>query len=142
MRRPLILLHVEALRATHPVFAAAPTEAHACFVWDDGFLQSMDYSLKRLVFLYETLCELPVDIRRGDTQAVVQALEPSAIYLPAAHDPRILAPWEALRHLAPLHIIEDEPFARLKKPVNAQRFFQYWKKAEKSALQPHGGMEE
>ena len=67
MNDSLIWLHEDALCASHPVFSAAPSVCEAVFVWDDAYLQHAHYSLKRLVFLYETLCELPVTIIRGHT---------------------------------------------------------------------------
>ena len=55
MRNSLIWIHEDALRITHPVFKLAPNGTEALFVWDNPYFQKLDYSLKRLVFIYESL---------------------------------------------------------------------------------------
>jgi hypothetical protein len=140
MNLPLILLHEEALRMTHPVFQAAPAEAKALFIWDDAYFRKANYSLKRLVFIYETLCELPIDIIHGSTTAIVQELSPSALYMPATNNPLIVEIIHDLNSVAPVHTIEDEAFVVFKKPVQFRRFFQYWNKAEKTAFLTNGGV--
>ncbi|PZP85939.1 MAG: hypothetical protein DI582_04395 [Azospirillum brasilense] len=139
MNPPLILLHDEALRATHPVFAAAPEGCRAVFAWDDAYFQKAGYSLKRLVFMYETLCELPVDLLHASAWDVVQHLAPGRLYIPAASNPLLLGMIDTLRPLAPVTIVAEEPFVTIRKPIDARRFFQYWKKAEKTAFLSHGG---
>jgi membrane-anchored protein YejM (alkaline phosphatase superfamily) len=37
MKAPLILLHEEALRITHPMFVVAPLGTKAIYVWDDAY---------------------------------------------------------------------------------------------------------
>jgi len=139
MNPALIYLHEEALRMTHPVFKVAPAGTKAIYVWDDKYFRTTDYSLKRLVFIYETLCELPVDIIRGDTISVIQQMAPSTLYVPATNNPFILSTLGELKSVTDVEIVEDEVFAIMKKPTEARRFFQYWNKVEKSAFQPDGG---
>ena len=140
MSQPLIVLHDEALRMTHPVFQAAPAAAKAIYVWDDAYFRNANYSLKRLVFIYETLCELPVDIISGRTAEVVREFSPSALYVPATNNPLIAETMRDLVAIAPLKTIEDEAFVVFKKPVQFRRFFQYWNKAEKTAFLMNGGV--
>jgi hypothetical protein len=139
MNVPLIWLHEEALRITHPVFKAAHTQTKAVYVWDDEYLRKTNYSLKRLVFIYETLCDLPVDILHGDTLGVIRELEPSALFVPATNNPLILNIITSLKTVAPFQIIEEEPFAVMSKPKDFSRFFQYWNKVEKIAFLNNGG---
>lgn len=134
MSKPLILLHQEALRSTHPVFAAAPAETPAVFIWDDAVFQQANYSLKRLVFVYETLCELPVDIILGRTLATVLQLAPSMLYIPATTNPLLVSLIDSLKKEVPVKIVEDEPFVTFQRKTDFNRFFQYWKKAEKTAF--------
>jgi hypothetical protein len=134
MSKPLILLHQEALRRTHPVFDAAPAETKAIYVWDDAFLKDANYSLKRLVFVYETLCELPVDIIRGGTLETVLQLAPSLLYIPAANNPLLISLIDSIKKEVPAKIVEDEPFVTLQRKTEFKRFFQYWNKAEKTAF--------
>lgn len=140
MNAPLILLHEEALRMTHPVFKDTPSETRAIFVWDDDYFRRTDYSLKRLVFMYETLCELPIDIIRGNTLDIVRECAPSILYVPATNNPLIVDIIHDLKSAVPVQIIEDEAFAVIKNPTDFKRFFQYWNKAKKSAFIQNGGV--
>ncbi len=140
MNAPLIWLHEEALRITHPVFKAAPAGAQAVFVWDDAYFRETNHSLKRLIFTYETLCELPIDILHGDTLDIVRTLAPSRIHMPATSNPLILKTMDGLRSAFSSETIEDETFALIKHPKDCLRFFPYWKKAEKNAFQRDGGI--
>jgi hypothetical protein len=141
MSAPLIWLHEEALRMDHPVFQAAPAGTRSVFIWDDAHFQQLPYSLKRLVFLYETLCEMPVDILRGETLHVLQQYAPSVVYVPATTDPQRAAMLQHISQHLPLQIVAEEPFVTFKKPIDAKRFFQYWNKAEKTAFLHNGGVE-
>jgi hypothetical protein len=139
MSAPLILLHEDALSAAHPVFAAAPQGSRALFIWDDAYWQAGGYSLKRLIFIYETLCELPVDILHGDTPAVLAQLAPPALYVPTPRSPAAVQLVAEIEKRHTLHRISEAPFATIKKTADFRRFFQYWSKAEKTAFLPGGG---
>lgn len=141
MTEPLIWLHEEALRATHPVFTAAPKGTRAVFIWDDRYLQQLDYSLKRLIFIYETLCELPVDIIRGDTIAVLKELSPSLIFAPRSRKPHLVTLTDQVRSVTQLEIIEDDMFVSIPEKTDFKRFFKYWNLAQKTALQKNGGLD-
>lgn len=134
MSESLILLHQEALRKTHPVFDAAPAETKAIYVWDDAFFREANYGLKRLVFIYETLCELPVDIILGNTLDTVRLFAPSMLYIPATNNPLLVRMINSLKETAPIKIVEDEPFVTFQRKAEFNRFFQYWNKAEKTAF--------
>jgi len=139
MNAPLILLHEEALRMSHPVFAAAPQGTRSIFVWDDTYFQQLPHSLKRLIFIYETLCEMPIDIVHATPLDAVQHFAPSMLYIPTTHSPPLVRMIDALRAHVPITLVTDEPFVTLNKPTDARRFFQYWKKAEKTAFLHNGG---
>lgn len=141
MSAPLVWLHEEALRLTHPVFKAAPAGIRTVYVWDDAYFKTAGYTLKRLIFIYETLCELPVDIIHADTRGTIAELAPSTLYLPATNNPLLVAVIDSFRAIAPLKIVADEPFAVIKKPTEFRRFFQYWNKAEKTAFLTDGGVD-
>ena len=139
MNAPLIWVHEEALRMTHPLFKAAPERTKAIYVWDDDYFRAVNYSLKRLIFIYETLCELPIDIIRGNTLDVIRELAPPALYIPATNNALILNIIESLEAAFPVTVVEDETFVVIKKPIEFRRFFQYWNKAEKTAFLQNGG---
>jgi hypothetical protein len=138
MSMPLIWLHEEALRASHPVFKAAPADTRAVYVWDDGYFRQANYSLKRLIFIYEALCGLPINIAHGNTLDVLRQFSPSVLYIPATNNPMITEIMCRLNGITALAVIEDEPFTVISPPRDLRRFFHYWKKAEKSAFLHNG----
>ena len=140
MNVPLIWLHEEALSMTHPVFKVAPERTKAVYVWDDGYFRQTNYSLKRIVFIYETLCEMPVDIIQGNTLDVIRQLAIPTLYIPATNNPLIVNIIASLEPTVSLKIVEDEAFVIIKKPIDFRRFFQYWNKAEKTAFLYNGGV--
>lgn len=139
MNDPIILLHDEALRANHPVFTAAPINTQAIYIWDDEHLKSLNYSLKRLIFIYETMCELPIDIISGNTIEVIEGLAPARIYFPSTNNPLIVAMLEKIATISPIEIIADEMLSSQQPPNHLRRFSQYWKKIEKNVMQTNGG---
>jgi hypothetical protein len=139
MVEPIICLHEDALRSTHPVFKAAPANARVIHIWDDTYLRSASYSLKRLVFMYETLCALPLEILRGDTLEILRNCNASALYIPAAINPVFKSIIDAVSREIKVMVVADEPFVTIAKPSDFTRFFQYWGKAEKSAFLHNGG---
>ena len=138
----LIWLHEEALRASHPLFAASATPAKSVFIWDDAYMTARGYGLKRRVFLYETLLELPVDIYAGDTLETLQTLatasQASQVFAGATPNPRLNAILDALPDTLKVTRVADEAFVDLPEPENLRRFFKYWNKAKKLAFQPNG----
>lgn len=141
MTKPLIWLHEEALRMTHPVFNVAPTGTRAVFVWDDDYFKTLNYSLKRLIFIYETLCELPVDILRGDTVSVIKELKPSRLYVPSTGKPHITLVIDQLKNIAEVERIPDEVFVQIRETTDFKRFFKYWSLAEETAFLKNGGID-
>jgi hypothetical protein len=140
MNASLVWLHEEALRMTHPVFKVALERTKAIYVWDDGYFRQANDSLKRLIFIYETLCELPVDIIHGNTLDVIRELAPPALYIPATNNPLIVNIIASLEATVPVKVVEDEDFVAIKKPSEFHRFFQYWNKAKKTAFLHNGGI--
>lgn len=132
----VVWLHEEALRREHPVFSEAPSDARFVFTWDDDYLRQMNYSFKRLLFIYETLCGLPVEIIRGEAAAILREISPSRILVPATSKPHIAATIARLESVATVTVVEDEPFVLLDAGYDFKRFFSYWKRVEKKATNP------
>ena len=61
MADKLLLVHDKALRSGFDVYEASES-FKAVHIWDDEYYRSQRYSLKRLVFIYETLLDLPLEI--------------------------------------------------------------------------------
>jgi hypothetical protein len=140
MSVPLILLHEEALRITHPVFTVAPNDTKAVYIWDDDYFRRANYSLKRLVFIYETLCELPIEIFQGNTLMIIQGLAPSTLYLPTTNNPLLISLIDTLKLIASVELVADEAFVQIKSTASFKRFSQYWNKIEHSAFKLNGDM--
>jgi hypothetical protein len=138
---PLILLHEESLRMTHPVFHVAPLNTKVIYVWDDTYVQHSAYSLKRLIFIYETLCAMDVAILHGVTLNVLQEINCSKVYIPYTNNLLLLNLIDSIRKVFQVEIVADEPFVNIKKPIEFKRFFQYWSKAEKTAFLQDGSLD-
>ena len=140
----LIWLHEDALRVDHPVFTAAGSDYPAFFIWDDAYLQAMDYGFKRLVFIYESLCELPLTILHGDQQDCLSGLarqHGGRIFVPATPNPLLQGSFERLQQEFEVDVIADTPFVELAREPDLKRFFRYWNKARKAAMSAGGGRE-
>ena len=139
MAREIIWLHDKALSL--PQFSAlgASEQDPALFIWDDAYFRSRAYALKRLVFIYETLCALPVEIIHGDTLAVMRQRAPENIKTFFSADTRIRAMIERLAQEHRVKVIRPRPFAHIDEDYQFQRFFKYWNKAKKTALLVDGG---
>ena len=123
MNPALICLHEDALRITHPIFKFAPTGTKAIYVWDDEYLRRANYSLKRLVFLYETLCDLPVDVVRGATRTVVMAMTPAMLYVPATNNPSLLSLFAGISPATPSHFCRRRHFCSHGKNIGSAPLF-------------------
>jgi hypothetical protein len=133
----IIWLHEDALRADHPVFAEAGPETSAWFVWDEAYLREMDYGFKRLLFIYETLLELPVTIVRGsflDFLPSLAARHGHRIWVPETPNPRLIGALTQLSTDHEVNVIADAPFVRLPREPDLKRFFRYWNLARKPAM--------
>ncbi len=134
----LIWLHEDALRADHPLFATASADAPAYFIWDDAYMEAMGYGLKRRVFIYETLCELGVEICAGDSLATLTALAAqhgtSEVITAKTPNPRLKDIMAELRAQVKVSTIADTAFVQMDAIPELKRFFKYWNKAKKKAF--------
>lgn len=141
--KSVIWVHGDALSPRHPVFLQA-SGAPALFVWDDALLQEWRISLKRVLFMYECLLEIPVTIRRGDVAMEVLrfAQEHSAarILTPSSPSPRHRWWCQRIAALMPdttsLQLVPDEPFVPDDYPYDLKRFSRYWQAARNHVLDP------
>ena len=138
MSGSLVWMHEDALRLDHPVFDGTEGAADAVFIWDDEHLEAMGYSFQRLVFIYETLCELGVAIYRGPTHDMLIRLADSrgktTIRVADSPNPALRALRELLaQHLA-VHCIEEPAFVTPERDPDLRRFFRYWKRVRRPLL--------
>lgn len=140
----IIWVHADNLHPRQAAFQAAP-DAPALFVWDDELLRQWAISLKRVVFIYECLLDLPVTIRRGESvaeQVLSFAREHDATRLLTASSPspRHRAICDAITAQAPdlqLDILSDPPFvdsADFSGEPDLKRMTRYWRQIRDAAL--------
>ena len=139
----LIWLHEDCLRATHQLFTHAQDPAHdkaanAVYIWDDAYMTKMHYGLKRRVFIYESLCELAVDIYAGDTIETLKDMQHrlgvDEIITGKTPMPALKSMMHGLRETVKVSAIADAPFVQMDSPPELRRFFKYWNKAKKNAF--------
>ena len=145
----LIILHEDALRLDHPIFNDA-TKALAdkgdwekpIFIWDPDYFSEAGYSFKRLVFIYETLSAMPVDIYHGKMNDVllqfIQEKHLTNLFFPETPNPQLRQFIDFASRQLPTHIIDDDDFVSLNRTPDLGRFFRYWNKAKKAALSYNG----
>jgi hypothetical protein len=138
----LLWIHADHLSPYHPIWKIAPN-APAIFVWDEALLRDWQISLKRIVFIYECLLDLPVTIRRGDvaTEVVAFCHEYAAnrILTPASHSPRHQHICDTIRQQlpdVPLGIVPEIPFVAYEGKTDLKRFYRFWSDMRDSALYP------
>ena len=128
----------------HEDFLTLPDEdSHGFFIWDPDYLKEMDYGMKKLAFIYETLCEMKVDIVKGQTVETAQAFLSGHDGVDRLHiyntpNPRLREFIGALDKHITIERMAPTPFVTLDKAPDLKRFFRYWNKAKKKAMQPHG----
>ena len=138
MNKQLIWLHEKALGHSHPILQNINPKTKIVHVWDEMYYRQRSYSLKRLVFIYENLCELPVEIIMGNTIEVLRSYEPDNIIVPHTADTVIQGLCDELSGHVNLEFIEEKKFAPMEKSYKFKRFFKYWKEAKKTAFLVNG----
>jgi hypothetical protein len=131
MTKQLIWVHEDTLSLCHPVFADID-HANAIFIWDESYWKKTDIGLKRLIFIYETLCDLPVQIIKGDMLTVLRDRQESEIRVGVTNNPFIKEVIAKLALDKQVVSVENKAFVTLKSNKDFRRFFQYWKEAEKT----------
>jgi hypothetical protein len=127
----IVWLHDDCLRINHPVFLIAPNDSSIIYIWDNNYLKDANYSFKRLVFLYETLCELPLKIIFGDTLVTLSDCINTNIFTPSTNNLFYLEIIKQVDLIKNLTVVPDNMFVDIDINEDFQRFSQYWKKARK-----------
>ncbi len=134
MSDTVVWVHGDCLSPRNPALVVYP-DAPALFVFDDALLHEYAISLKRIVFMYECLLELPVTIRRGDIAVELTAFAAQygakRIATTASPSPRFVALCETLRETFSVEVLEVEPFLDTDEPIDLTRFSRYWSVAQK-----------
>ncbi|MEG4319141.1 MULTISPECIES: hypothetical protein [unclassified Microcoleus] len=134
MNNPIIWLHGDCLNPQGPAFQGHP-EAPAIWVWDDALIDEWQLSLKRMVFIYECLLDLPVVIRRGNVAAEVIAFAKESganqVVTAESPSPRFEDICREIRISHPVEVLQPDPFVRYDGYIDLKRFSRYWRVAEK-----------
>ncbi len=133
MNGTIVWLHADNLNPHCAALQAAP-DSPAVFVWDDELLAEWKISLKRIVFIYECLLELPVSIRRGDVAVEVasfaQAHGAQRILTMASPSPRHRLICQRIMQRMPkgsrLEVLRDPAFVETNARLDLKRFSRYW----------------
>jgi hypothetical protein len=134
----IVWVHGDCLSPSNPALQTYPGAA-AVFVWDEALLAEWRISLKRIVFIYECLLELPVTIWRGDVaeeigrfaarhyaDTVATTRSPSPRFADICN--RLLAQGLAVEQF------DVEPFLAYSGRLDLTRFSRYWRVARRYIL--------
>lgn len=129
----IVWVHGDCLSPTNPALLAHPGSP-ALFVFDEALIASWRLSLKRIVFMYECLLEMPVTIRKGDVieqlTLFAEAHKARRIVTTSSPSPRFEAICAALRQNFEVEIVEVEPFLDYSGKLDLARFSRYWQTAK------------
>jgi hypothetical protein len=119
-------------------------ERPAIFIWDERLLRRRAVSLKRILFIYECLLDLPVVIRRGAVaeELIAFAREHEADEIITmfnvspgfARNVRVLQDRDF--HIT---ILQEEPFVDFSEKPDLRRFSRYWRAAQPQLAFPRSG---
>ncbi len=108
------------------------------FIWDGDYFAQQGWSLKRLVFIYETLCELPIEIWHGDTletlSALMQSKQPSQLSVQEAIDPNLNQLINSVVKAIPMQLTQRIQWIDETKLKPCKRFYAYWQQVETQCL--------
>lgn len=136
----IIWVHEDALGLDHPVFAKAKDNAQRIFIWDDSYFQAQGYSLKRLVFIYECLLDIPrLQLYHGDMKTILGELcKGQTVFVAETPNPTLQDIIKVVSENCDTTLIGSLPFVQISDNADMRRFFRYWNRAKKSAVSMDG----
>ena len=137
MADKLLLIHDKALRSGLDVYEASES-FKAVHIWDDEYYRSQKYSLKRLVFIYETLLDLPLEIIHGNTLDILSEENSDHIVIPYSGDQVLKTLFSKIEKIKTVQYLFETSFVHLDRAVEFKRFFKYWNQAKKTAFLING----
>lgn len=128
--RSVVWVHEDMLRANHPIFVKYPT-APAAWVWDDVDLRRSPMSMKRIIFRYQAIEEMPVSILRGDSVAELLkfAAENGADRIATAEsaNPRVRFLLDRLAESISVDRLPEREFRDYEGQLDIRNFARYWR---------------
>jgi deoxyribodipyrimidine photo-lyase len=140
LRRPLVWLTLDSASATSPAAALHPA-APAVAVIDPAWLARERPALKRLVFLWECLADVPgVEIHRGDPSTVLPARAAArgcdGIAVADTPCPLVRRAAAAVAAALPVVVCPWPVFCDRQRVTDLGRFSRFWQKVSRSAMRP------
>ena len=134
----VVWVHGDCLSPYGPALSTYPG-VPSIWVWDEELLAQWRISLKRIVFIYECLLELPVAIRRGDVAKEVANFagehNATTIATTDSPSPRFAKICQELRLAGfKVKVYPVEPFIEYDGDFDLKRFSRYWRVAQKYAF--------
>jgi hypothetical protein len=141
LSKSIVWLHADCLSPYNPAMVKNPN-VPAIFVWDDELLEEWQITLKRIVFIYECLLDLPVTIRRGNVEEKVvlfaQECGAGRIITNESPSPRFREICQRISHSMPsgsrLEVLRGEPLVSVDKEIDLKRFSRYWRTVKSYAM--------
>lgn len=141
MTDTIVWVHGDCLNPHNPALKAHP-DTPAIFVFDDAYLVEQKISLKRVMFMYESVLELPVTIRRGNVVESVLSFakehDAARVVTTESVSPRFNSICDGIRKgLAAadrLEIMPVEPFVTFSGRLDLRRFSRYWSTIRDNAM--------
>lgn len=138
--QPLVWLTLDAASAVGPAVLLHP-DAPRLFVIDARWLAEERPSLKRLVFLFECLADVPgLEIRVGDPAVIVPERARAAgcgrVVHAATPCTRVRRASGRIAETLPVAAVPWPAFCDRSRVEDLGRFSRYWQKVSRSALQP------
>jgi deoxyribodipyrimidine photo-lyase len=139
-RMPLVWITLDSLSPTGPALAAWPNSP-TLFVVDEAWLAAERPALKRLVFIWECLADLPgVEVRVGDPAALLPAraadLGCDGVVVADTPCPRVRRAAAAIGGTTPVGVEAWPRFCDASAVRDLTRFSRYWHQVKSSALRP------
>jgi len=102
------------------------------YIWDSHYVDQQQWSLKRQIFIYETLCQLPVHIFQGESCVVLTELcqqhDLNEIWVQQPLDPILQRLIDSVT--TPVFKVTQVPYPQLFSHTSlkpSHRFHAYWK---------------
>lgn len=137
MTQSLVWIHEQSLSLAPHLKPQVNTQY--LHIWDDAYYQRKNYTLKRLVFIYESLCDANIPIIAGNTLDIIHSMKPKKIYIPQTQDSVILQYSRTIAEYYPTELLHEVALCTPPEDLKTHRFFKYWNTIKHQAFQPNGG---
>ncbi len=135
----IVWINPDCLSSENPALRRFP-DVPAIFVFDEPEIERTGMTLKRIVFQYECLLEMPVEIRKGDPVehllGFARSHKAKRVITTESPDPRVAEIAEALGRTLRFDVLPLDPFLEIEPNItfDLKRFSRYWRTAERYAF--------